>query len=44
MLSLGRHLPRLREARFLELCWKLGVPLALANILLVGAIALVVPI
>ena len=44
MLSLGRHLPRLREARFLELCWKLGVPLALVNILLVGAIALVVPI
>lgn len=44
MLILGRHLPRLREARFLELCWKAGVPLALVNILLVGVIALVVPI
>ncbi len=43
MLTLGRHLPRIREARFLELCWKLGVPLALVNILLVGVIALVVP-
>ncbi len=43
MLMLGRHLPRIREARFLELCWKAGVPLALVNIFLVGVIALVVP-
>ncbi len=43
MLTLGRRLPRIREARFLELCWKLGVPLALVNILFVGVIALVVP-
>lgn len=44
MLTLGRHTPRIREARFLELCWKAGIPLALINILLVGVIALVVPI
>lgn len=44
MLTLGRHLPRLREARYLAVSWKLGIPLALANILLVGVIALVVPI
>ncbi|MDA3889954.1 MAG: NADH-quinone oxidoreductase subunit H [Allgaiera sp.] len=44
MLTLGRHIPRMREARFLEFCWKAGVPLALVNIFLVGVIALVVPI
>lgn len=44
MLFVGRHLPRLREARYLAVSWKLGIPLALANILLVGVIALVVPI
>jgi len=44
MLFLGRHLPRLREARYLAVSWKLGIPLALANIILVGVIALVVPI
>ena len=44
MLFLGRHLPRLREAQYLAISWKLGIPLALANIFLVGVIALVVPI
>lgn len=44
LLTLGRHVPRIREARFLELCWKAGVPLALLNIFVVGVIALVVPI
>lgn len=44
MLAAGRLVPRVREARFLELCWKLGIPLALLNIFLVGVIALVVPI
>jgi len=44
MLSIGRYLPRIREARYLALSWKLGISLALANILLVGVIALVVPI
>ena len=44
MLTLGRHLPRLREARYLAVSWKLGISLALANIFLVGVIALVVPI
>ena len=38
------RLPRLREAKYLELSWKLGITLALANIFLVGVIALVVPI
>jgi len=44
MLTLGRQLPRLREARYLAVSWKLGISLALANIFLVGVIALVVPI
>ncbi|MBA3910741.1 MAG: NADH-quinone oxidoreductase subunit H [Rhodobacter sp.] len=44
MLSAGRYLPRIREERYLALSWKLGVSLALANIFLVGVIALVVPI
>lgn len=44
MLLGGRHLPRLREARYLAVSWKLGISLALANIFLVGVIALVVPI
>lgn len=44
MVSAGRLVPRVREAQYLEFSWKLGIPLALANILLVGVIALVVPI
>ena len=44
MVSAGRLVPRVREARYLALSWKLGIPLALANIFLVGVIALVVPI
>jgi NADH-quinone oxidoreductase subunit H len=44
MLTAGRYLPRIREARYLALSWKLGISLALVNILLVGIIALVVPI
>ena len=44
MVSAGRRFPRVREARYLELSWKLGISLALTNILLVGVIALVVPI
>jgi len=44
MVSAGRLIPRVREAHYLELSWKLGIPLALANIFLVGIIALVVPI
>jgi NADH-quinone oxidoreductase subunit H len=44
MVTVGRFLPRIREARYLALSWKLGISLALANIFLVGVIALVVPI
>lgn len=44
MLIGGRYVPRVREARYLALSWKLGVPLALINIFLVGVIVLVVPI
>lgn len=44
MLALGPRLPRLREAKYLAVSWKLGITLALANIFLVGVIALVVPI
>lgn len=44
MLLVGRYMPRVREAQYLALSWKLGVPLALANIFLVGVLALVLPI
>jgi len=44
MVTLGRFVPRIREAQYLALSWKLGISLALANIFLVGVIALVVPI
>ncbi|NOX41018.1 MAG: NADH-quinone oxidoreductase subunit H [Alphaproteobacteria bacterium] len=44
MLFGGRYVPRVREARYLAISWKLGISLSLANILLVGVIALVVPI
>ena len=44
MLGAGRIVPRVREARYLAVSWKLGISLALTNIFLVGVIALVVPI
>lgn len=44
MLGIGRFVPRIRESQYLAINWKLGIPLALANIFLVGVIALVVPI
>ncbi len=44
MLLGGRMLPRIREATLLAWCWKLGIPLALANIFLVGILVLVVPL
>ncbi len=44
MLAGGRMLPRIREATLLTWCWKLGIPLALANIFLVGILVLVVPL
>ena len=40
MLFAGRYVPRLREAHLLAWFWKLGIPLALANILWVGIILL----
>lgn len=36
MLAGGRIVPRLRSEHLLAWCWKLGIPLALANILWVG--------
>jgi len=43
MLLVGFYLPRIREADLLGWCWKLGIPLALLNILIVGLLILVVP-
>jgi NADH-quinone oxidoreductase subunit H len=43
MLLAGRHLPRIREADLMAWCWKLGIPLALVNIFVVGLLILVVP-
>ncbi len=44
MLAGGRLFPRVSEGGLLAWCWKLGIPLALANILLVGILVLVVPL
>jgi NADH-quinone oxidoreductase subunit H len=43
MLLAGRFMPRVRENDLLAWCWKLGIPLALLNIFLVGIIVLVIP-
>ena len=40
MLSVGRFVPRLRTDHLLEWGWKLGIPLALANIFWVGVVLL----
>ncbi|MDP8938996.1 MAG: NADH-quinone oxidoreductase subunit H [Actinomycetota bacterium] len=42
MLFAGRYVPRIREEHFLQWCWKLGIPLALLNILYVGIVLLAV--
>lgn len=36
MFGVGRFVPRIREEQLLAWCWKLGIPLALANIVWVG--------
>ena len=43
MILAGAWLPRIREADLLAWCWKLGIPLALLNIFIVGLLVLVVP-
>lgn len=42
MLVVGRYLPRLRTDWLLEWGWRLGIPLALLNILWVGVLLLIV--
>ncbi len=44
MLAGGRMFPRIREGTLLAWAWKLGIPLALVNIFLVGVLVLVVPL
>ncbi len=44
MLAGGRMFPRVREGTLLVWAWKLGIPLALVNIFLVGVLVLVVPL
>lgn len=43
MLLAGRFMPRIREAHLLYWCWILGIPLALANIFIVGILVLEFP-
>jgi len=43
MLLAGRYMPRIRETDLLGWCWKIGIPLALLNIFLVGVLVLVFP-
>lgn len=43
MLLGGRMMPRIREAHMLTWFWKLGIPLALLNIFIVGVLVLVLP-
>jgi len=42
MFSVGRYVPRLREEQVLAWAWKLGIPLALVNIVWVGVTLLLV--
>jgi NADH-quinone oxidoreductase subunit H len=42
MLAIGRFVPRLSSDALLEWAWKLGIPLALVNILWVGLTLLLV--
>ena len=42
MLALGAFAPRIKEEQLLAACWKLGIPLALFNIFLVGVMLLTV--
>ncbi len=42
MLLAGRYVPRLRETHILEWGWKVGIPLALLNIFVVGVMLLAV--
>ena len=41
MLTVGRYVPRIRDAHLLSWSWKLGIPLALVNIFWVGITLLV---
>jgi NADH-quinone oxidoreductase subunit H len=41
MLLAGHYLPRIREAHLLAGCWKIGIPLALLNIFIVGVLVLI---
>ncbi|MHB1332139.1 MAG: complex I subunit 1/NuoH family protein [Sulfuriferula sp.] len=43
MLLVGHYLPRIREAHLLAWSWKLGIPLALLNLLVVGVMVLIWP-
>lgn len=43
MLLIGKFVPRIREAHLLAWCWKLGIPLALLNIFIVGILVVVTP-
>ncbi len=43
MLLGGYTLPRIREAHLLAWCWKLGIPLALINLFIVGVMVLIWP-
>ena len=38
MLVAGRYVPRLREEHLLAWYWKIGIPVALLNILYVGIV------
>jgi len=43
MFSIGHFVPRIREAQMMSWCWKIGIPLALFNIFLVGVMVVVFP-
>jgi len=43
MLLTGHYLPRMREAHLLAWSWKLGIPLALLNLFIVGVLVLIWP-
>ncbi len=43
MFTIGHYVPRIREAHLMSWSWKIGIPLALFNIFLVGVMVVVFP-
>lgn len=43
MFFIGHHIPRIRETQLMSWSWKIGIPLALINIFIVGIMVVLLP-